>query len=123
MSGDGKIILIVDDEPSNIDLLKGLLSGAYKMKAATGGVKALEIAAREPRPDLILLDVMMPGMDGYEVFRHLRSNPATADIPVIFLSGHDDEAERQTGMALGAADFLSKPAEPARLDSAIRKVL
>ncbi len=79
-----QVILIVDDTPDNISLLSGLLKEQYKIKIATSGVKALQIAAQQPAPDLILLDVMMPEMDGYETCRRLKSDLLTVDIPVIF---------------------------------------
>lgn len=106
------IILAVDDEPSNLDILRGVLPPEFRFKAAISGEKALKIAQKEPYPDLIFLDVMMPSMDGYEVCRQLKSDPVTAGIPVIFLSGHADDAERAKGLALGADDFISKPIIP-----------
>lgn len=108
-------ILIVDDTPANIDLLKGILHDTYKIKAATSGEKALQIAAKAPRPDLILLDVMMPGMDGHETCRRLKGDPITATIPILFVTGCADTLEREKGMALGALDYVVKPIEPARL--------
>jgi len=79
---DRKLVLIVDDTPTNVSVIAGLLKDSYKTKVATNGEKALAIAAGTERPALILLDVMMPGMDGYEVCRRLKANPATAEIPV-----------------------------------------
>ncbi len=79
-------ILVVDDTPANLSLMTGLLRDDYKVKAAIDGEKALRIAQASPPPDLILLDIMMPGMDGYEVCRRLKADPATRDIPVIFLT-------------------------------------
>ncbi|MEW6164241.1 MAG: response regulator [Pseudomonadota bacterium] len=115
-------LLLVDDEPANIDLLKGVLPADCKFRVAINGEKALQIAQKTPVPDLVFLDVMMPGMDGYEVCRRLKADPATAGIPVVFLSGHTDETERQKGLALGAADFLSKPIDPERVNAALRRV-
>lgn len=112
-------VLVVDDEPANIDLLKGILPPECKVKVAISGEKALKIAQKEPHPDLVFLDVMMPEMDGYEVCRQLKADPATAGIPVVFLSGHTDEAERQKGLALGAVEFLSKPIDPAQISACI----
>ena len=116
-------VLVVDDEPSNIDVLKGALSAAYTVKAAVSGEKALQVARKEPHPDLVLLDVMMPGVDGYEVCRRLKGDPATAGIPVVFVSGHSTEAERQEGLACGAADFISKPVEPEGVLATVRRVI
>jgi len=105
-------ILVVDDTPDNLTLLSDLLKDEYKVKLANGGAKALRIAATQPVPDLILLDLMMPEMDGYEVLRRLRADAATADIPVIFLTAKTDvEAERQ-GLLLGAVDYIHKPISP-----------
>jgi two-component system, OmpR family, alkaline phosphatase synthesis response regulator PhoP len=116
-------ILIVDDTPANIDLLKGLLRERYRIKAATSGEKALAIAAKAPPPDLILLDVMMPDLDGHETCRRLKADPGTADIPVFFVTGRLDPAERATGLALGALDYLLKPVDPERLLERVAAVL
>ncbi|CAN5495928.1 two-component system response regulator [soil metagenome] len=105
-------ILIVDDTPDNISLLSALLKDTYKIKIATNGQKALQIAAGEPHPDLILLDVMMPEMDGYETCRHLKAEPETADIPVIFLTAKSQVADEEMGLKLGAVDYISKPISP-----------
>ncbi len=112
MNTNRKTVLVVDDTPANIQLVSGLLRELYKVKAATSGEKALKIANLDPPPDLILLDVMMPEIDGYEVCRRLKGHSATQAIPVIFLTGNDDESERQTGLALGAVDYISKPVDP-----------
>ncbi|MBI5248636.1 MAG: response regulator [Desulfomonile tiedjei] len=85
-------VLIVDDTPENIQVLMGTLKDQYAIVAAINGEKALKMAAAEPRPDLILLDIMMPGMDGFEVCRRLKADPKTRDVPVIFLSALDDTA-------------------------------
>jgi signal transduction histidine kinase len=103
-------ILIVDDTPSNIHVLAEALSAAYRVKVATSGAAALAIASHpESRPDLILLDVMMPGMDGYEVCRRLKQGPATRGIPVIFVTARTDETDEESGLRLGAADYITKP--------------
>ncbi len=117
------MLLLVDDEPANIDLLKGVLPGEFKFKVAISGEKALMIAQKEPHPDLILLDVMMPEMDGYEVCRQLKADAATAGIPIVFVTGHADDAERQKGLALGAVDFISKPIDPEQVNSAVQLAL
>ena len=105
-------ILIVDDTPDNLKLLSGLLKESYKVKVANNGRKALEIAAAIPAPDLILLDVVMPEMDGYEVCATLKEAPGTRNIPVIFLTGRADEADRERGLAMGAVDYIAKPVDP-----------
>ncbi len=104
-----KTLLLVDDAPANLKVLNTALKEKYKTKIATNGEKALEIAARDPQPDLILLDIMMPGMDGFEVCRRLKADEKTADIPVIFLSGKNNPADRSKGLMLGALDFIEKP--------------
>jgi putative two-component system response regulator len=110
---DRQVILIVDDIPDNLSLLSALLKDRYKIKAATGGERALAIAAADPPPDLILLDVIMPDMDGYEVCRRLKADPRTAGIPVIFLTARTQDEDEAQGLKLGAVDYLSKPVKPA----------
>jgi len=117
------VVLVVDDAPANIHLLSGILKGHYKVKAATNGAKALQIARKAPRPDMILLDVMMPEIDGYEVCRRLKEDPQTSGIPVIFVSGNIDDTERHTGVELGAADYVGKPVDPERLLASIESHL
>lgn len=102
-------LLIVDDEPANIQMLMELLSFEHKLLVANNGEKALKIAASDKHPDLILLDVVMPGMDGYEVCRRLKQNEATRDIPVIFITARDDETDEAKGFELGAVDYITKP--------------
>ena len=111
---DPKSVLIVDDTPANIHVIKSILQGDYKIKAATSGEKALQIVGKAP-PDLILLDVMMPEMDGYEVCRQLKADPSTAAIPVLFVTGHADDEEQAKGMALGAVAYIAKPVDPEEL--------
>ncbi len=105
-------ILIVDDVRENLHLLMSLLSGRHTMTAATNGPKALELARRLPQPDLILLDIKMPGMDGYAVLSQLKADPATRHIPVIFVSALDDAAHVAGGLELGVADYITKPIDP-----------
>ncbi len=105
-------ILIVDDIPENVDVLSGILRPRYKVKAALNGARALKIADGAAKPDMILLDIMMPGMDGYEVCRRLKANPATAKIPVIFITAKDQEADETLGLELGAVDYITKPVSP-----------
>jgi cyclic di-GMP phosphodiesterase len=107
-----KTILVVDDEAGNIDIIKNILGNDYKIKAAINGDIALKIVSKAPAPDLILLDIMMPGMDGYEVCQKLKSNVDTRSIPVIFLSAKISEDEKMQGMAMGAMAYLTKPLDP-----------
>ena len=115
MSATKKVVLVVDDTPANLQLVTALLRGKYQVKAAKSGTRALQIAAADPPPDLVILDVMMPEMDGYEVCRRLQGDPATAAIPVIFLTGHPDESERERALVLGAAGYICKPVDPDEL--------
>jgi sigma-B regulation protein RsbU (phosphoserine phosphatase) len=108
-SGRKGTVLVVDDSPENIDLLGGVLSQDYKIKVALNGEKALKIAGSENPPDIILLDIMMPGMDGYEVCRRLKSDPKTRDIPVIFITSMSEVEDETKGLALGAIDYITKP--------------
>ena len=108
-SSDRKLILIVDDTPTNVSVIAGLLKDSYKTKVATNGEKALAIAGGAEKPALILLDVMMPGMDGYEVCRRLKANPATAEIPIIFLTAKTDAIDEEKGFEVGAVDYIHKP--------------
>ncbi|WP_417763357.1 HD domain-containing phosphohydrolase [Shewanella sp.] len=101
-------VLVVDDTAENIDILVGILAPDYKIKVAIDGYKALQLAKRSP-PDIILLDVMMPGINGYEVCRQLKQDPITRPIPVIFITAMTQEADEQQGFELGAVDYISKP--------------
>jgi putative two-component system response regulator len=103
------IILIVDDNPENIALLVGLLRPTYDVLAATSGRRALHLAGGARRPDLILLDVMMPEMDGFTVMSHLRDNRQTQQIPVIFVTAMTSTVDEQRGLDLGAVDYITKP--------------
>ncbi|OYO31632.1 two-component system response regulator [Janthinobacterium sp. PC23-8] len=102
-------ILVVDDTPDNIDLLRAVLENDYRTKIAVNGERALKIAASGDQPDLILLDIMMPGMSGYDVCRALKADPATVNIPVIFVTAMSEVADEQLGLALGAVDYITKP--------------
>ena len=106
------LILIVDDTPQNIELLSGILKADYKIRAARSGMKALEIAKLTPKPDLILLDIMMPEMDGYEVCRRLKADALTSHIPIIFVTAKISAEDEIRGLDLGAADYLTKPVTP-----------
>ncbi|MDR9467945.1 hybrid sensor histidine kinase/response regulator [Marinospirillum sp.] len=109
-----KVILVVDDAPENLDIMTSLLSDQYQVKAAINGKIALKIAEKQ-RPDLILLDVMMPEMDGYEVCRQLKANRVTSEIPVIFLTALDGVDDETQGLKLGAVDYIAKPLNPSIL--------
>jgi putative two-component system response regulator len=113
------VILVVDDAPESIDVLRGVLGGEYQLKAAINGPSALDLA-EHAAPDLILLDVMMPGMDGYEVCRRLKSSAATANIPVIFVTTLSDAASEARGLELGAVDYVTKPYVPILVRSRVR---
>ncbi|MNB97957.1 Cyclic di-GMP phosphodiesterase response regulator RpfG [compost metagenome] len=102
------VILVVDDTPDNIALLSGLLKDCYKVKVATNGEKALQIAKAAP-PDLILLDIMMPGMDGYETCRRLMQDEVLREIPVIFLTAKEEVEDENKGFDSGAVDYITKP--------------
>lgn len=108
-------VLVVDDTPEILSLIHTLLRGTYRVKTATAGRKCLQIAHSEPHPDLILLDIMMPDMDGYEVCTRLKEEPATRDIPVIFLTAKSDIENEEKGFALGAVDYVTKPIGPSVL--------
>lgn len=101
-------VLVVDDMPDNLILIGGLLQDNYKVRIAIDGKNALKIASAEPPPDLILLDVMMPKMDGFEVCRHLQNDLKTRGIPVIFLTALEETQDEQRGLDLGAVDFIAK---------------
>ena len=104
--------MVVDDTPENLTLMSGLLKGSYRVKVANGGERALKIAHSDAPPDLILLDIMMPEIDGYEVCRRLKADPRTRDIPVIFLTAKSEEADETLGLDLGAVDYITKPISP-----------
>ena len=105
-------ILIVDDSPDNLDVLTGILKESYKIKAAINGKVALKIANGTKKPDMILLDIMMPDMDGYQVCAELKANPVTQDIPVIFVTAKTEVTDEQKGFELGAVDYITKPVSP-----------
>ncbi len=113
-------VLVVDDTPDNIDLIRGILEPMYDMQVATNGHIALALANREPRPDLILLDVVMPEMNGHDVCRQLKANPQTKDIPVIFITARSEVEDVAYGFSLGAADYITKPMQAAILLARVR---
>lgn len=107
-----QVILVVDDTPDNLMLMNELLKDLYKVKLANGGERALRIASSDSPPDLILLDIMMPETDGYEVCIRLKADPRTRDIPVIFLTARSDVEDEKKGLDLGAVDYITKPISP-----------
>lgn len=122
IEGDKLIILAVDDTPANIDVVKGVLSKTYFVQAAINGMMALKIVEKK-RPDLILLDIMMPEMDGYEVCHRLKSNPETKDIPIIFLTAKTEIGDETKGLELGAVDYITKPISPGILKERVKNHL
>lgn len=119
-SAERASVLVVDDVASNIDVISGILKRLYQVKVATTGKKALQICKGNSQPDLILLDVMMPEMDGLEVCRRLKENPITEDIPVIFLTAKSDITDMTEGFSNGAVDYITKPANPAILHARVK---
>ncbi len=113
------VVLAVDDTPQNLDVVKGILTPQYRIKVATNGPAALRIVEKQ-LPDIILLDIMMPGMSGLEVCRELKANPHTADIPVIFLTAKDQTEDETEGFELGAADYILKPVNPPILQARVK---
>ena len=122
-TGDKKIVLVVDDAAGNIAILVEILKASYRPRIAKAGAQALKIARASPPPDLILLDVEMPGMDGFETCRELKSDTATRDIPVIFVTGHTDRHQEERGLALGAVGYLTKPIDPPTVLDKVAKAL
>jgi PleD family two-component response regulator len=113
-------ILVVDDTPENVDVLANILRDSHQIKVALNGEKALQIAQSDPPPDLILLDVMMPEIDGYEVCRRLKDDPTTRDIPVIFVTAKTEVEDEMKGFALGAVDYITKPISPAIVEARVK---
>jgi len=115
-------VLVVDDTPINLSLMRDLLQSEYQVKLAPTGARALKIAKATP-PDLILLDIMMPDMDGYEVCRQLKADPLTASIPVIFLTAKNNTEDEQIGFDLGVVDYITKPISPPIIMARVRSHL
>jgi len=115
-------VMIVDDTEINIDILVEALGGEFNLQVAMNGEAALKTVAYKT-PDLILLDIMMPGMDGYEVCRRLKASPKTRDIPIVFLTAMSEEEDEAKGLALGAADYITKPFSPALVRARVRTQL
>ena len=112
-------ILVVDDQPTNIQTLYQVLKGEYDVAMATDGSQAIELCQRRP-PDLVLLDVVMPGIDGFEVCRRLKTDPATRDVPVIFVTARDSTEDETLGLEVGAVDFIAKPVNPPVVRARVR---
>jgi len=119
-AGRTNTVLVVDDSPENIDLLDALLNRDYQVKAALNGEKALKISRSKAPPDIILLDIVMPDMDGYEVCRRLKADPKTREIPVIFVTAKSDESDETKGLEIGAVDYITKPFSPAIVRARIK---
>lgn len=109
---DKQVVLIVDDSPDNLDVLTHVLRAEYKVVASLNGSQALDLATNHIRPDIILLDILMPEMDGFEVCKQLKSNPQTRSIPVIFISASTEIRTEEMGFDVGAIDYISKPFSP-----------
>jgi len=118
-----QVVLIVDDTPENIHVLIEVLRDEYATMVATNGRKALQMAGSDPPPDIILLDVMMPEMDGYEVCRQLKDDDRTSGIPVIFITKLAEEEDERKGLDLNAVDYIHKPFHPALVKARIRNHL
>ena len=116
-------VLIVDDVPQNITVLNEILRSTYSVSAATSGAKALAITRSAKPPDLILLDIMMPEMDGYEVLRQLKADEQTRNIPVILVTAKGEIEDKIAGYDLGATDYLTKPVDPAFALDVVKKNL
>jgi len=114
------IILIVDDEPTNIQVLAGCLKDQYQIKVATSGEQCLQLINDQLRPDLILLDIQMPNMSGYEVCRRLKTDANVPDIPVIFVTARNEEHDEEKGLNLGAVDYITKPVSPVIVNARVQ---
>jgi len=115
-----KLVLVVDDAPANLQIVHSILKNDFKVRVATSGAKALDLVKARPQPDLILLDVMMPVMDGYEVCAILKAMPEGRDIPVIFLTGKTEAGDETRGFEVGAVDYIHKPFSPAVVKARVR---
>jgi len=114
------LVLIIDDSPTNLQVLAACLKEEHRVKVATNGEQCIKIAESENHPDLILLDVEMPGMNGYEVCKRLKSSSKTSDIPIIFVTGLQGDKDEEKGLALGAVDYITKPIRPAIVIARVR---
>ena len=120
MPNNGFTILVIDDSPEILETLSTLLRPPYSVLAARTGMAGLDLATRLPQPHLILLDVLMPDIDGYAVLARLKENPLTSDIPVVFLTSRADPEDEEHGLMLGASDYVAKPIKPAVLKARVR---
>lgn len=123
MSNSKPTVLIVDDEPVNLKILNEILKQDYHIKVATGGQQAIKQAQLQPLPEMILLDILMPGMDGFQVCSQLKNISNTIDIPIIFITASDNEEDESRGFAAGAVDFISKPIRPSVVKARIKNHL
>ena len=114
------LLLIVDDQPTNIQILAGILQNEYQIKVATSGKDCIKICNKSPQPDLLLLDIEMPEMNGYEVFNELKSKQLTSQIPVIFVTARVEDDDEEMGLELGAVDYITKPVRPAIVKARIK---
>ena len=122
MEDKKQTILIVDDEPGNIEILSETLGSSYEILFATSGKEALEIAASQI-PDMIILDIVMPVMSGYEVLQNLKQNPSLKEIPIVFITALDQEDQETKGLTLGAVDYIPKPFNTAIVKLRVRTQL
>ncbi len=116
-------ILIVDDSPENIAVLNNILKEDYTIKIATNGENAISLIKRYDLPDIILLDIIMPGIDGYEVCRQIKAEKNSSDIPVIFISSRDDIEDEEKGFQIGAVDYITKPVRPSIVKARVKNHL
>ncbi|MGA2639550.1 MAG: response regulator [Spirochaetia bacterium] len=125
MTGTGtrKRILVVDDEPQNITIMREILKSDYTVIAATDGARALSLAQSASPPDLIMLDILMPGLDGYEILRRLKANARTAGLPVVLVTAKGEVDDKMTGYELGSSDYITKPFESSFVLSVVRRLL
>ncbi|WP_028579961.1 response regulator [Desulfogranum japonicum] len=117
------LLLLVDDSPSNLHVLSEALGTHYDIRIASNGSSALQFVHEQVKPDMILLDVMMPEMDGYEVTRRLKSSPYTNDIPIIFITAKNSTEDEEYGLSLGALDYISKPFDLVIVQARVRNLL
>ncbi len=117
------LILIVDDSPANIAIINEVAKPFWRTRIATSGEKALKLAQMDPKPDLVLLDIVLPDMDGYDICQTLKANPETHDIPIVFLTAKREEQDEAMGFALGAVDYIAKPFSPPIVEARIRNHL
>jgi len=115
-----RTILAVDDDPENLHIIHALLKDEYQLRLASNGEQALQAARQEPLPDVILLDIVMPGLDGYEVCRRLKADAATKHIPVILLTAKVEVEDAQLGFDAGCADYITKPVMPPLVVARVR---